>query len=433
MVAYCENCGSSLGSRREGAKYCSNSCRTLAHRKRHNIPSPLLLKETSLEGIEKPQTKPYKELDDVFSSLLDRKPVLRINPDYQAAKAKIDEMKAERERLEKEKLHYIERLTILLNESPALASATIGAMAGGGALYALADKKDKVWAALFGALLGGLAGNEIGNRNYDVEKQAQKIQKIKEKISGLEGAIFLADWQIITKETELAQIKKSIPLAEPPVKQVEKLLPIEVAEAKNEPIQGNITSKKIVTANELTKKKFETIGFKNEYLDFLGDPPDGFHIAVYGLPNHGKSTWALKFALYLSQNHGKVLYVSSEEAHSKTISDKLIRLGANTDLIGVADYSGDDVRAMKNLKIYRFVVLDSADNMNLSVLDVENWKINNPKQSLIVIHQTTKEGVLRGSNEIIHNAGAVICIENNQARLVKNRYKDFQVAYKIPA
>jgi len=127
------------------------------------------------------------------------------------------------------------------------------------------------------------------------------------------------------------------------------------------------------------------------------------------------------------------LYVSSEEAHSKTISDKLIRLGANTDLIGVADYSGDDVRAMKNLKIYRFVVLDSADNMNLSVLDVENWKINNPKQSLIVIHQTTKEGVLRGSNEIIHNAGAVICIENNQARLVKNRYKDFQVAYKIPA
>lgn len=167
-------------------------------------------------------------------------------------------------------------------------------------------------------------------------------------------------------------------------------------------LNGTPSSNVIVPSNELANMHFDTLGFKDKWLSFIGDPCKGFTAMVFGMPKTGKSYLCIEFANYLSLNHGKVLYVSKEEFMSPTLVSKLKDKNATHANLDIAGSLPD------NLSAYDFVFLDSVSSMKLSVDELKKLKEKNPTTSFIYIFHVTKNGKARGTNEYMHQVDIVI-------------------------
>lgn len=84
-----------------------------------------------------------------------------------------------------------------------------------------------------------------------------------------------------------------------------------------------------LTTGTLREKKFKTYAFDGVWLETMGTPEVNNLIIVYGREKHGKTTFALMFAEYLS-NFEKTLYVSAEEGLKKTFVDTIKRVGIDS-------------------------------------------------------------------------------------------------------
>jgi hypothetical protein len=172
---------------------------------------------------------------------------------------------------------------------------------------------------------------------------------------------------------------------------------------KSLPLTGVISnSENVMCSTDFANLEFKTIGFKDRWLDFIGDPAPGFTAMVYGRPKMGKSYLCVDFAGYLARNHGKVLYVAKEEKLDKTLQDKL----KNKEVAHVDLFVADILP--KDLTHYDFVFLDSVNKLGLNAKGLEVLKESNKGKSFIYIFQVTKDGKFRGSNEFQHNVDVVI-------------------------
>ncbi len=158
----------------------------------------------------------------------------------------------------------------------------------------------------------------------------------------------------------------------------------------------------IMNSIDFAKMQFDSIGFKGKWLDFIGDPAQGFTAMVFGKPKMGKSYLCIDFAGYLSRNHGKVLYVAKEEKLDATLQKKLNDTNVKNPNLFVSDY------LPSNLSEFDYVFLDSVNKMELQPNDLEALKTNFPNVSFIYVFQTTKEGNFRGSNHFQHDVDVVI-------------------------
>lgn len=158
----------------------------------------------------------------------------------------------------------------------------------------------------------------------------------------------------------------------------------------------------IMKSTDFMNLKFNTLGFKDKWLKFIGDPAPGFTAMVFGMPKFGKSYLCVDFAGYLARNHGKVLYVAKEEKLDKTLQDKLKDKNVAHENLTVADAVPND------LSTYDFIFLDSINKLRLSPEDLENLKAGNKGKSFIYVFQATKGGQFKGNNEFQHDVDVVI-------------------------
>jgi len=158
----------------------------------------------------------------------------------------------------------------------------------------------------------------------------------------------------------------------------------------------------IMKSTDFMNLRFNTLGFKDKWLAFIGDPSAGFTAMVFGMPKMGKSYLCVDFAGYLARNHGKLLYVSKEEKLDKTLQDKLKDKNVAHDNLTVSDAIPSD------LSLYNFVFLDSVNKLRLTPEDLEGLKANNKGISFIYIFQATKGGQFKGNNEFQHDVDVVI-------------------------
>lgn len=158
----------------------------------------------------------------------------------------------------------------------------------------------------------------------------------------------------------------------------------------------------IMSSTDFSNLQFSTIGLKDKWLNFIGDPAPGFTAMVYGRPKMGKSYLCVDFAGYLARNHGKVLYVAKEEKLDATLQKKLKDKEVAHENLFVAD------NLPKNLLGYQFVFLDSVNKLGLTPQELTKLKTDNPGVSFIYVFQTTKEGKFRGTNEFQHDVDVVI-------------------------
>ena len=170
---------------------------------------------------------------------------------------------------------------------------------------------------------------------------------------------------------------------------------IETIPENAEPIQ-------IMSSTDFTNMKFNTIGFKDKWLDFIGDPAQGFTAMVFGMPKMGKSYLCMEFAGYLARHHGNVLYVAKEEQLEKTLQDKMIDKQVAHENLMLASALPTDLSA------YDFIFIDSVNKQGLTAQDLVKLKAKNKGKSFIYVFQATKGGQFKGNNEFQHDVDIVI-------------------------
>ncbi len=158
----------------------------------------------------------------------------------------------------------------------------------------------------------------------------------------------------------------------------------------------------VMPSTDFTNLQFNAIGFKDKWLNFIGDPSPGFTAMVFGMPKMGKSYLCVDFAGYLARNHGKVLYVAKEEKLDATLQKKLKDKDVAHENLFVADALPTDLSA------YDFIFLDSVNKLGLQPKDLDKLKTDNKGKSFIYVFQATKGGKFKGNNEFQHDVDVVI-------------------------
>lgn len=158
----------------------------------------------------------------------------------------------------------------------------------------------------------------------------------------------------------------------------------------------------VMPSTDFTNLQFNTIGFKDKWLNFIGDPSPGFTAMVFGMPKMGKSYLCVDFAGYLARNHGKVLYVAKEEKLDATLQKKLKDKDVAHENLFVADALPSDLSA------YDYIFLDSVNKLGLQPKDLDKLKADNKGKSFIYVFQATKGGKFKGNNEFQHDVDVVI-------------------------
>lgn len=191
----------------------------------------------------------------------------------------------------------------------------------------------------------------------------------------------------------------------------------------NDKMQSNNIGK-IISSEFLCTLNFPSIIFDERWGEFIGNPSTNFHCVVHGLSGHGKSTFCIMFAKYLADNHGTVLYISGEEGISKTLQDKFLINECTAENLHVVDVKRyEDIMKYVPRKVYNFIFIDSLNTMKIDATKLKSIKEIFKASALITISQATKDGNMRGSYEIVHDADIAIKVEEGLATTIKNRFK----------
>jgi len=174
----------------------------------------------------------------------------------------------------------------------------------------------------------------------------------------------------------------------------------------------------VLTAEQMANRKLDLLPFTEEWLSVFGRLGRNFTMMIHGEPFNGKTVLLLKFSKYLAENFGKVLYVSSEEHSSPTMTKKInewlmpfpLRLHFAENLVN------------PEISEYDFVIFDSVNDLGMSVADFKTVRKENPDVAFIFILQHTKDGKFKGGKDWEHLAEVVGEVVKGVLMTTKNRY-----------
>lgn len=280
---------------------------------------------------------------------------------------------------------------------------------------------------------------ELDQANRDMNIVMSKLKNIEqyEKSKPQEKKLDLANILKSIQSKKIAEQKQE-------AKVIEKVEPEQIETNTNEPVETNVLEEenafedeentnngKLVSSRDLRKRKYNCFPFTGKWKDFFGLPSYAFHLAVHGKPGEGKSTFCVQFADYLAKNFGKVVYVSGEEGLSKTVQDKIINNGIDNPYLFFADIKSYDEIKVEIPNEYHFIFIDSLDTLRIDAAKLKALKEHYPQSAFITISQSTKDGKMRGSQEITHDTDIAAKVENGMAITTKNRFQargtEFQV------
>ena len=161
-----------------------------------------------------------------------------------------------------------------------------------------------------------------------------------------------------------------------------------------------------MSSMDIMNKSFETIGLRGEYARFVGDPAPNFAMMVYGKPFRGKSSWSMCFAHELARTIAPVFYWATEEGISKTLQEKIGRLGVAHPRLDFGKKLPSD------LSKYRFVFIDSVTDSGLDSKALRELKASHPWIGFVYVFQATKDGKFRGDNTFAHDMDTILNVDD---------------------
>lgn len=174
----------------------------------------------------------------------------------------------------------------------------------------------------------------------------------------------------------------------------------------------------VLSAEQMANRKFEMLHFIDPWKSLLGMPAKNFTMMLHGEPNAGKTTLLLKFAKYLADNFGKVMYISSEEYAASTMTTKINEL---LNPIPANLFFSPNLKE-PDLSQYDFIILDSVNDLGLKLQDFKTLRKDHPNTSFILILQHTKDGQYRGGKDWEHEVEVAGEVENGVLTIYRNRY-----------
>src|ERR1019366_3221342 len=323
-------------------------------------------------------------------------------------------------------------------------SEWIVGLTGAGALLGNKATEKKTQGALLGAAFGLITGMIVqdATKISREEDKKRQIEKLKQEIQSIVMNIQDGDKALKIVEEKLQGI--------PRFHTVQKKVPVTILktmEANNsvgfsktteivKPLNGlqkdvsdvsftDINSDKIISSQHLKKMEFKALNFQGNWNTLFGYPSINFHCVIHGMSGEGKSTFAIQFAKYLADSFGRVIYISGEEGFSKTFKDKFSNNNAESKFLDVADLrTFDGIIREVPPESYNFIFIDSLDNMKIDADKMKKIRERYKNSALITISQSTKDGKMRGSYEIVHDRDIAVKVENGIAITTKNRFKE---------
>jgi DNA replication protein DnaC len=410
----CENCGKSFQSERSTAKYCSGTCRTQAYLKRKN-PSIGVLDNEIIDA----------EVEYVTEEIPIHVTKHQPNQQYLDIRNHLNNLEVSYNSLERQKLELISKINKKTDYR-----LILGGLGATGTYLATRGNNipNKALNALAGGLLGAILG-ELAN-NIDSESKQQQVALLKHQLDQIQSQQNLISLEYDYWERQIKSIPEHLSFIDVEYKIIRKPKPKESSSIITDDVSKSVNLDEIINntttiqkSTFVNSKEIENMNFNYFELDgdfkWLGKLGEPFHMAVYGKPGQGKSTFCLKFGHYLASKFGnKVLFISKEEGISVSLQDKIKRLNLAHELLIFSKCNPMET----DLRGYRFIIIDSVNDAGLSPEDVQVLKENYPKSSFISILQSTKDGNFRGSNAHTHNADIVIKVSEGTAETEKNRF-----------
>ena len=423
-------CGTIFQPHSQVHEYCSGSCRTEGHRKRHSIEEP-----SFLSNAKKLTETPPKVVEDVVSLQSPNKPHSTTDsvPDF--ADIGVTEYIPNPSYVKAEKAYYacIENTILLENKRQELESELyklnggmsktrgavlgfLGAVSTGFlAIYFKAKNTNLLWYLLIipAAIIGTIAGGALAVAAHFGSEKAQKLAIASEK----EKEILQVEQEILDSKAKEKDIKIERDAVQKQIARYEKISQDVIYDDFQD-----LTNQKAISLESLKSKKFKTLDFSDKWQELIGTPEANFCMMVYGKPGQGKSYFTLELSEYLASNFGTVLFNSSEEGSSLSLQNKIANFNMENIFLGSADHV-NSLQFLLTQSPYKFVVIDSINHMNITPEDLRKLRGLHPSKAFICILQSTKGGDFKGSNEYEHDADISIKIENRTPECMKTRYQ----------
>jgi DNA-dependent RNA polymerase auxiliary subunit epsilon len=180
------------------------------------------------------------------------------------------------------------------------------------------------------------------------------------------------------------------------------------------PKNQSIDNLKVISGNDLIVKQFKSLEFTGKFQNLIGKPSKVFAAIIWGLPKSGKSNLAIRFADYLCEYFGTVLYIAAEEGHSQSLREKFLAInGSHVKILECRDK--EQIRLYLQKNAFNFVFIDSINAAGIDDDFLEYLKKENPQSSFIGVAQATKVGNFKGSQALTHNCDFIIKVENGVA------------------
>ncbi len=174
----------------------------------------------------------------------------------------------------------------------------------------------------------------------------------------------------------------------------------------------------VLTAEEMATRKLDLLNFLSFWHSLFGNPARNFTMMFHGEPHNGKTIFLLKLAQYLAENFGDVLYVSSEEFASPTMTKKVNEfLNPLPSRLHFAENLQDP-----DLSDYQFIILDSVNDLGLKINQYKELRKEHPDKAFIFILQHTKAGDFKGGKDWEHIAEIAGEVHKGVVNITKNRY-----------
>jgi archaellum biogenesis ATPase FlaH len=174
----------------------------------------------------------------------------------------------------------------------------------------------------------------------------------------------------------------------------------------------------VLTAEEMATRKLDLLNFFSFWHLLFGSPARNFTMMFHGEPHNGKTIFLLKLAQYLADNFGEVLYVSSEEFASPTMTKKVNEfLNPLPSRLHFAENLQDP-----DLSNYQFIILDSVNDLGLKINEYKELRKEHPDKAFIFILQHTKAGDFKGGKDWEHIAEIAGEVHKGVVNVTKNRY-----------
>jgi hypothetical protein len=174
----------------------------------------------------------------------------------------------------------------------------------------------------------------------------------------------------------------------------------------------------VLTAEEMANRKLDLLNFFSFWHTLFGNPARNFTMMFHGEPHNGKTIFLLKLAQYLAEHFGDVLYVSSEEFASPTMTKKVNEfLNPLPERLHFAENLQDP-----DLTQYQFIILDSVNDLGLKINEYKELRKEHPDKAFIFILQHTKAGDFKGGKDWEHIAEIAGEVYKGVVNITKNRY-----------